>query len=287
MHWKHRRAQFDLTHEGLIMGVLNVTPDSFSDGGCFSTEDTAVEHGRALERAGADLIDVGGESTRPGSAAVSAEEELRRVLPVIRGLRAESSIVISIDTSKAIVAEEALRAGADIINDVTALRGDPAMADVALRTGAGVVLMHMQGCPRTMQERPHYADVVSEVVAFLENALTAAVDRGLPAESIALDPGIGFGKLPAHNLALLQSLKSFAPLQRPLMIGVSRKSFLASLAGATAMADRFWPAVALTSFCREEGARIFRVHEPRPHREALRMTEGILGEQKDRVTSGG
>jgi len=277
MLWKHKRGQFDLTHEGLIMGVLNVTPDSFSAGGCFSSEVTAVEHGMELERAGADLIDVGGESTRPGAAAVSAKEELRRVLPVIRALRARSSIVISIDTSKAIVAEEALRAGADIINDVTALRGDPAMAEVARRSGAGVVLMHMQGCPRTMQKHPRYADVVSEVVTFLQESLTAAVELGLSAESIALDPGIGFGKMPAHNLALLQSLKSFAPLRRPLMIGVSRKSFLASLAGTTTMADRFWPAVALTSFCREEGARIFRVHEPRPHHEALRMTEGIMG----------
>lgn len=277
MFWKHKRGRFDLTHQGLIMGILNVTPDSFSDGGSFSSAEAAVRHGLELERQGADLIDVGGESTRPGAAAVSAEEELRRVLPVIRGLRAESSVVISIDTSKALVAEEALQAGADIINDVTALRGDPAMVDVARQSGAGVVLMHMQGNPRTMQKNPSYADVVEEVGNFLRETLTAAVDRGVAAESIALDPGIGFGKMPAHNLALLQSLPSFATGQRPLMIGVSRKSFLSALAGASTIADRFWPAVALTSFGREEGARIFRVHDPRPHREALRMTEAIMG----------
>lgn len=282
MHWKHRRGHFDLTHRGLIMGVLNVTPDSFSDGGCFFSVEAAVQQGLELEHAGADLIDVGGESTRPGAAAVSAEEELRRVLPVIRGLRAKSSLVISIDTSKAVVAEEALRAGADIINDVTALHGDPAMVGVARRSGAGVVLMHMQGNPRTMQKNPHYEDVVAEVGDFLREALTAAVERGIPAEAVAVDPGIGFGKMPVHNLALLRSLPALASLRRPIMIGVSRKSFLGALAGASAMADRFWPAVALTSYGREEGASIFRVHEPRPHAEALRMTEGILGKGEGR-----
>jgi dihydropteroate synthase len=276
MVWKHKRGELNLSRRGAIMGILNVTPDSFSDGGSFSSGDEAVAHALLMEKSGADIIDVGGESTRPGAAAVSEAEELCRVIPVIRNLRAQSEVLISVDTSKAAVAKEAVLAGADIINDVTALRGDSAMPEVALHSGAGLVLMHMQGRPRTMQDNPRYLDVVGEVAKFLRQALASALECGMSAERIALDPGIGFGKMPAHNLALLQSLEAFAPLQRPLLIGVSRKSFLASLADSPAIADRFWPAVALTSYCREHGARIFRVHEPQPHHEALRMTEAIL-----------
>ncbi len=275
--WKLKRHSLDLTQRGLIMGILNVTPDSFSDGGSFFDREAAIAHGLQLAAGGADIIDIGGESTRPGAESVDEEEELRRVIPVLRAIRERSDVLLSIDTSKAAVADEAVRAGADIINDVTALQGDPGMAEVALRSGAGVVLMHMQGRPRTMQEAPHYEDVVGEVAEFLRQRMASVLTSGMAAESIALDPGIGFGKKPAHNLALLQSLAQLTAFARPLLIGVSRKSFLAPLADAQSLEERFWPGVALTSFCREQGARIFRVHEPRPHREALRMTEAIMG----------
>ncbi len=261
------------------MGILNVTPDSFSDGGSFFDREAAIAHALRMAAEGADIIDIGGESTRPGAETVDEDEELRRVIPVLHAIRQRSDVLLSIDTSKASVAAEAVRAGADIINDVTALQGDARMSEVALRSGAGVVLMHMQGRPRTMQQAPHYDDVVGEVAEFLRQRMASSLDSGMSAERLALDPGIGFGKKPAHNLALLQSLRKFAEFARPLLIGVSRKSFLAPLADAESLSDRFWPGVALTSFCREQGARIFRVHEPRPHREALRMTEAIIGAQ--------
>ena len=275
MLWKLPRGPIDLSRQGLIMGVLNVTPDSFSDGGSFLDREAAVEHALELASLGADIIDVGGESTRPGAEAVGVEEELRRVVPVIRDLRARSGVLISIDTSKAAVAKAATEAGADIINDVTALLGDPEMPEVAARSGAGVVLMHMQGEPRTMQKCPHYTDVVAEVAEFLRQRIFAAVGCGMAVESLAIDPGIGFGKKPEHNRALLQNLPAFTALGRPVLVGVSRKSFLSWLADAPAMDDRFWPGVALTSYARELGAHIFRVHDPKPHREALRMTEAI------------
>ena len=275
MIWRLKRRTFDLTHRGVIMGVLNVTPDSFSDGGEFLDPAQAVAHALRMEGEGAEIIDVGGESTRPGAEAVEPEEELSRVVPVIRALRARSQVVISIDTSKAVVAREAVSEGADIINDVTALLGDSLMPEVAARSGAGVVLMHMQGEPRTMQENPHYDDVVAEVIEFLRQRVSAAIGYGMAAERIAIDPGIGFGKKPEHNLALLSAIDRFARLGRPVLVGVSRKSFLRWLADAASTAERFWPGVALTSFCREKGARIFRVHEPKPHCDALRMTEAI------------
>jgi len=275
--WKHKRGAFDLTHRGLIMGILNVTPDSFSDGGRFFSPQTAVEHALELVTQGADIIDIGGESTRPGAESVGEAEERRRVIPVIRALREHSDVPISIDTFKATVAHEAVQAGADIINDVTALRGDPAMPAVARDSGAGIVLMHMQGEPRTMQSAPHYDDVVAEVAEFLARRQAEIQALGVPEEFLAIDPGIGFGKTPDHNLALIRATTTFARSGRPVLIGVSRKSFLASLAAAPALEERLWPAVALTSFCRDQGARIFRVHDPRPHHDALRMTEAILG----------
>ncbi|MGA7215563.1 MAG: dihydropteroate synthase [Terrimicrobiaceae bacterium] len=275
MTWKFKRRSFDLTHRGIIMGILNVTPDSFSDGGSFLDPEEAVAHALRMEREGAEIIDVGGESTRPGAEAVDAEQELMRVIPVIRALRARSEVVVSIDTSKAVVAEEAVRAGADIINDVTALLGDSRMAEIAARSEAGVVLMHMQGEPRTMQQNPRYEDVTAEVTEFLRQRVSAAIGYGMAVERIAIDPGIGFGKRPEHNRTLLRSLGTLAELGRPILVGVSRKSFLRWLADASTTSDRFWPGVALTSFCREKGARIFRVHEPKPHCDALRMTEAI------------
>ena len=265
----------DLTRRGVIMGVLNVTPDSFSDAGSFLDAETAVAHALRMESEGAAIIDIGGESTRPGAEAVEPEEELRRIVPVVEGLRARSRVIISIDTSKAVVAEAALGLGADIINDVTALLGDPRMPEVAAKSEAGVVLMHMQGKPRTMQENPRYTDVIAEVAEFLRQRVSVAIGYGMTADRIALDPGIGFGKKPEHNLALVRSLGTLVELGRPVLLGVSRKSFLRWLADAPATADRFWPGVALTSFCREKGARIFRVHEPKPHHDALRMTEAI------------
>jgi dihydropteroate synthase len=278
--WRTRRRALDLSHRGAIMGVLNVTPDSFSDGGSFVDPEWAVRQALKLVADGADIIDIGGESTRPGAEPVAADIELARVLPVIERLRSRSDVLISIDTCKASVAAAAVQAGADIINDVTGLTGDAAMTTVARDSGVGIVLMHMRGTPQTMQIDPHYDDVVAEVREFLRQQFEAAVASGIDPERMALDPGIGFGKTAAHNHQLLRHCDAFALAGRPVLIGVSRKSFLGRTVGSDAMEDRFWPGVALTSFCRERGARIFRVHEPRPHREALRMTEAILGEAR-------
>jgi dihydropteroate synthase len=273
--WKIRSREIDLTRRGVVMGILNVTPDSFSDGGEFLNPDAACAHGLSLVAEGAEILDIGGESTRPGSEGVSAEEEIRRVLPVIEALRRATDVPISIDTSKASVARAVLEAGADIINDVTGLRGDPEMPALAAEFRAGVVIMHMQGTPRTMQSAPTYDDVVAEVGEFFRHSLERAVASGLDPMSIALDPGIGFGKTPAHNLALLAGLESFASLGRPILLGVSRKSLLGHLANSSAMEDRLWPGVALTALCRERGARIFRVHEAKPHVLALRTAEAL------------
>lgn len=278
MIWKIKNGQFDLAQRGLIMGVLNVTPDSFSDGRQFLSVRDAVAHGLQMAEEGAQIIDVGGESTRPGAEPVETGEELRRVLPVIRELAGSlrSGCVISIDTMKAEVAHAAMEAGAAIINDVTGLLGDPAMADVARATGAGVVIMHMQGTPRTMQDHPHYENVVSEVREFFRQSFTRTVNSGIHPMSIAFDPGIGFGKSVAHNLLLLKSIEALRVEGRPLVVGVSRKSFLGKITGSTAMEDRFWPTVALTGYCREHGADVLRVHDVKANAEALRMTEAIL-----------
>ncbi len=278
MIWRTSRRAFDLAQRGVIMGVINVTPDSFSDGGAFGEAETAVAHGLRLADEGAEILDIGGESTRPGSQAVPLEEELRRVIPVIEKLAERTSAALSIDTSKAEVARAAMQAGAEIINDVTALRGDEAMTAVAGETGAGVVLMHMRGTPRTMQKDPHYADVVREVADFLRERLAAARSAGIDADRLAVDPGIGFGKTVEHNLQLIAALGEFTGLGCPVVLGVSRKSFLAAAAGCAEIADRDAPTVALTSLGCELGARIFRVHAVRPNAEALRMTEAILGE---------
>ncbi len=277
MIWKIRDREIDLSRRALVMGIINATPDSFSDGGSFLDPQAALAHGLRMVAEGAEILDVGGESTRPGAQGVSADEEIQRVLPVIRALRRESQVLISIDTSKAAVARAALDAGADIINDVTGLRGDPDMSALAASSKAGVVIMHMQGEPRTMQVSPAYEDVVSEVGEFFRHSLSVAIASGIDPMCIALDPGIGFGKSPEHNRRLLAELSAFFPLGRPLLVGVSRKSFLGWLAGSAAMDDRFWPGVALTSLCRERGARILRVHDVKPHTEALRMTEAIIG----------
>lgn len=275
MIWRTNRRAFDLAHRGVIMGVINVTPDSFSDGGNFPSVEAAAEHGLRLAGEGAEILDIGGESTRPGAAAVSGDEELRRVIPVIERLAGKTSAALSIDTSKASVARAAVAAGAEIINDVTALRGDDDMARVAAESGCAVVLMHMRGTPRTMQQDPQYHDVVAEVTDHLKQRVAAARAAGIAADRIAIDPGIGFGKTVEHNLQLIAGLGRFAALGRAVLLGVSRKSFLATAAQSPDVEDRDVPTAVLTAEGYRLGARIFRVHAVRPNVQALRLAESL------------
>ncbi len=259
------------------MGIVNVTPDSFSDGGCYFARDKAVARGLELVAQGAGILDVGGESTRPGSERVPADEQIRRVAPVIEALRQQTDVLISIDTTLAPVARAAMEAGADIINDISALRDDAGMVHVAAATGAGLVLMHMQGAPRTMQEAPRYDDVVAEVRGFLAERLAFAERAGVARAAVAMDPGIGFGKTTEHNLLLLKELEQTNPApDRPILLGASRKRFIGNVLRSERMADRSAATVALTAFGREKGARIFRVHEVLPNAHAIKMTEAIL-----------
>jgi dihydropteroate synthase len=256
-----------------LMGVVNVTPDSFSDGGAFDDADDAVAHGRRLAAEGAGILDVGGESTRPGADPVPAEEELRRVLPVVAGL-AETARV-SIDTMKLAVAEAALDAGASYVNDVTAFRHDPELAALVADRGVDCCLMHMLGEPRTMQRDPRYGDVVDDVKAFLEARLRFAVDAGVPEERIQLDPGIGFGKTLEHNLELLRRLHELTDLGRPLVIGTSRKSFLGRITGRD-VAERVPATIASCVLALERGASVFRVHDVAEVADALKVTAATL-----------
>jgi len=257
-----------------IMGVVNVTPDSFSDGGDFLDADAAIEHGLRLIEEGADLIDVGGESTRPGAAPVLVEEELRRVIPVVEALVAAGALV-SIDTSKAHVAARAIDAGAIVVNDITAL-GDPDMAGVVSKHQVGLVLMHMQGSPQTMQVEPSYSDVVGEVSGFLIERAAAAEAAGVERTSIAIDPGIGFGKTVDHNLVLLRDLGVLADLGYPLLVGTSRKSFLGKVTGATALEDRDLASAVSVALAIERGADIVRVHNVSRCREAALLTLAMV-----------
>ncbi len=267
-----------------IMGIVNVTPDSFSDGGRFRDAAAATAHGLALAAQGAAILDVGGESTRPGAEPVSAAEELARVLPVIDGLRAAGTAArISVDTSKAAVAQAALVAGATLVNDVTALRADPPIVELVAEHQADVCLMHMRGEPRTMQRDPHYEEVVSEVKAFLEERMAFAVAHGVPEERILLDPGIGFGKTVAHNLTLLARLHELTALGRPLVIGTSRKSFLARLTGR-AVDDRLAATIATNVLAYERGARVFRVHDAGPVHDALTIAAATVPRAWERTT---
>ena len=274
--WRFGNHDLDLTHRGLIMGIVNVTPDSFSDGGRFNDPGRAVEHAFTLLAEGADILDIGGESTRPGAEPVDETEELRRVLPVIRAVRSQTKALVSIDTMKAAVARAALDAGADIINDVTGLRGDAAMPRVAAKSKAGLVVMHMTGTPQTMQAQPQYDNVVTAVADYFASRLRVLQNEGIEPERIVLDPGFGFGKTLEHNLTLVRELRQLAT-QRPLLVGVSRKSMIARVIHSESMEDRFWPTIALSAYAREHGARIVRVHDVKPNREALRMMEAILG----------
>jgi dihydropteroate synthase len=260
----------------LIMGVVNVTPDSFSDGGLFLEADAAVEQGERLVADGADIVDVGGESTRPGSEGVSEEEELHRVAPVVERL-AGAGHRVSIDTAKAGVARAALDAGAVIVNDVTAFRREPGIARLVAERGAGCVLMHMLGEPRTMQEDPRYGDVVSEVKAFLEERLRFAVSEGVAEERIWLDPGIGFGKTVEHNLELLRRLDEIVAIGRPVVIGTSRKSFLGKLTGGRPEGERLPGTIATNVIALERGAGVFRVHDVAQVRDALAVAAATFG----------
>jgi dihydropteroate synthase len=271
------------------MGIVNVTPDSFSDGGSFLEAGAATAHARELVAQGADILDVGGESTRPGAEPVSAHEELRRVLPVLEGIAAAGlDVQVSIDTSKASVARAAIAAGAQIVNDVSALRADPAMVEVLADSDVDCCLMHMLGEPRTMQRAggPRYNDVVDDVKAFLEERLSFAVRAGVSEQRVMLDPGIGFGKTVAHNLELLERLGELAVLGRPLVVGTSRKGFLgrilADAVGATApveTAGRLPGTIATNVLALERGASVFRVHDVAPVRDALAVAAATLGER--------
>jgi dihydropteroate synthase len=257
-----------------LMGVVNVTPDSFSDGGRFLDRDAAVAHGEELARQGADMLDVGGESTRPGAAEVSAGEERRRVEPVVAALAAAGHTV-SIDTSKSAVAEAALDAGATIVNDVTAMRGDPEIGALCAERRAGLVLMHMRGDPRTMQENPIYDDVLDEVSAFLAERLEAALAEGVEEERIWLDPGIGFGKTLEHNLELLRRLGELRRLGRPLVVGTSRKSFVGKIDGSP-VGERLGGSLASAVLALAEGADVLRVHDVAETADAVRLATAIL-----------
>jgi dihydropteroate synthase len=258
-----------------LMGVVNVTPDSFSDGGLYLDPEVAIQHGVDLAEAGAAILDVGGESTRPGAEEVGVEEELRRVVPVIEGLRGVEAQV-SIDTSKAAVAAAAVDTGAGIVNDVTALRGDAEMAALCAERGATVVLMHMLGTPRTMQSNPVYEDVVDDVKAFLAERMEVAVAAGIAEERIWLDPGIGFGKTAEHSLELLRRLAELRELGRPLVIGTSRKSFIGRVDGSDA-GERLGGTIASSVLAAAEGAKVLRVHDVAEVAEAMAVAGAILG----------
>jgi dihydropteroate synthase len=258
----------------LMMGVVNVTPDSFFDGGSYLDRDAAVAHAIQLVEEGADLLDIGAESTRPGADAVSEVEECRRAIPVVTAVAKSVSVPISIDTSKAMVARAALDSGAILINDVTALRGDPMMADVIAETGAGIVLMHMQGTPRTMQQAPRYDDVVEEISVFFEERICFAMAHGIVRRQIILDPGIGFGKLLTHNLTLLAQLTRFEKFECPLLVGVSRKGFLGQLVGRQ-VHERQWGTAAAVAIAVDRGAGILRVHDVRAMKDVVRVAAAI------------
>ena len=258
----------------LIMGVVNVTPDSFFDGGRYLDVEAAVAHAVRLAEEGADLLDIGAESTRPGSDIVSEAEERRRAIPVVTAIAKAVSIPISIDTSKAAVARAALDAGAVLVNDVTALRGDPAMVDAVAHTGAGVVLMHMHGSPRTMQQAPRYDDVVGAISDFFEERIRFAMAHGIVRRQIILDPGIGFGKLLVHNLTLLAQLRRFERFECPLLVGVSQKAFLGQLLDRPVQ-ERQWGTAAAVGMAVDRGAGIIRVHDVRAMKDVVQVAAAI------------
>jgi dihydropteroate synthase len=276
---KARQFKFTFPRPVLVVGVVNITPDSFSDGGKFLQPETAVAHALALVSQGAEVIDIGGESTRPKSVPVSETEELRRVMPVLEQLSGKLRVPLSIDTMKVGVARAALAAGASIVNDVGANRDDSAMWRLIAETDAGYVCMHMQGTPQTMQHNPTYADVVGEVKGFFQDRLARLIGCGVRPEQIIFDPGIGFGKQMEHNLKLLGTMKGFADLDRPLLLGVSRKSFLAKVSGAEPE-RRLAAGLACACLAVEAGVQMIRTHDVAETVQAVRMTEAILSNRK-------
>ncbi|MBI5799363.1 MAG: dihydropteroate synthase [Verrucomicrobia bacterium] len=275
MLWRAGRHEFRFPRPTLVMGVLNVTPDSFSDGGQFFSVEAAVDRAGQLLREGADLLDVGGESTRPGAAPVPAEEEIRRVVPVIRQLASRVRAPISIDTQKPEVARAALLAGASIVNDIAANRADDTMARVVAEFRAGYVVMHMKGTPQTMQQSPAYTDVLREVDGFFAERLAWLEQFGVRREQVVLDPGIGFGKALEHNLELLDGLPHFARHERPVLLGVSRKSFLGKITGTESAMDRLPGALACAALAVRDGVQLLRVHDVRETVQAARVAEAI------------
>jgi dihydropteroate synthase len=272
-HLAHRILRIGL--RPLIMGIVNVTPDSFSDGGRFAGTEPAIEHGLELAAQGADLLDIGGESTRPGATPVPLEEELARVVPVVRGLAARTSVPLSVDTSKAEVARQCLAAGAQIVNDVTALTSDPKMVELIRAERPGVILMHMQGTPRTMQVNPTYDDVVADIGDFLEGRMRAAEAAGVSADQIALDPGIGFGKTLAHNLTLLARLEEFQKLGRPVCLGVSRKGFIGRVLDRP-VEQRLAGALGIIGYAMSRRAiQVVRTHDVRATKDAVTMFAAV------------
>ena len=274
---RFRKKSYDLSHRTLIMGALNVTPDSFSDGGHFFDREKAIEEGLRLAQGGADILDIGGESTRPGAKPLDAEEEIRRVIPLIQTLDQKIGIPISVDTRKARVAEKALETGAEMINDISALRFDERMAEVVARWKVPVVLMHMRGNPETMQLDTHYDDFLGEILSFFRERVAFAESRGIPADQIVLDPGIGFGKSleEQHNLILLKYLQNFKVLEKPLLIGTSRKAFIGKILGLPPR-EREEGTMATVAVAILNGANIVRVHEVERMRRVVQVTDAVL-----------
>jgi dihydropteroate synthase len=269
-----RGKSLELGCRTLLMGILNITTDSFSDGGLFVAPGRAVVRALELISAGADILDIGGESTRPGSESIPLALELERVVPIIRAVREKSDIPISIDTTKAEVAAQALAEGADIINDVSSLQFDPGMAGVAARSGAPVILMHMLGIPRTMQINPTYESVISEIIAFLEERMKFAAQNGIERGQIIVDPGIGFGKTAAHNLQIIRELETLSCLDRPILLAASRKAFIGKILGRAERQRELGTAV-VNAFGIAAGAHILRVHDVAFQREAVRLAEAV------------
>lgn len=277
--WKCRDRLVELGNSTHVMGILNVTPDSFSDGGKFHQVDTAVEHALRMVSQGAELIDIGGESTRPGAEPVPVDEEIRRVVPVVKALRDASDTLISVDTMKAATARAALDAGADIVNDVSALMADPEMSEVVKKSGAGVVLMHMRGNPKTMQQEINYSHVVNEVIEHLKEKLNRAEANGIERSQMMIDPGIGFGKTPEHNLELLNAIPKLSTCGSPILIGASRKSFIGSILGRSQPENRLAGSLGAAAWAALAGAHVLRVHDVLETCDVCRLL--------DRLSAGG
>ena len=283
MQWATGNHTFIFPRKTLIMGIVNVTPDSFSDGGLFFNTNRAVDHALKLVDEGADILDIGGESTRPGAASISVKEELNRVIPVIDKLSKQSEAIISVDTHKPVVAEEAINAGASIINDIGANNNNSKMWNVISSTKAGYICMHMQGSPESMQKNPFYEDVISDICNFFQERLNSFEEHGISAEQIAFDPGIGFGKSLKHNIELMSQLNKFNMFQRPVLIGASRKSFIEKLLG-TPVEKRLPASLTCATWAIMQGSQIIRAHEVAETVQAVRMAEALIENNNGTIT---